>query len=99
MLCLFTSDVHQHLVLWIPAVTLQAIMGCFFITPPVFSVPFSVVVPVSQSRHAMTAGSNAAEHRGRGDDVPSTPHCSLPERWCALPQTQYQLMQVRRGHK
>lgn len=52
----------------------------FFIAPPVFSVPFSVVVPVSQSRHAMTAGSNAAEHRGRGDDVPSTPHCSPPER-------------------
>lgn len=65
----------------------------------VFSVPFADAAPASQLHHATTAGSNAAERCGLHDDVPSTPHCSPPERWCALPQTQYHLTQVRRGHK
>lgn len=70
--------------------------GAQFVTLVCF-VPSSDAVPVSQSHHAATAGSSAAERHERDDDEPSTPRCSLPERWCALLQTQCPLIQDMRG--
>lgn len=84
-----------YLNIWIPAVVLQAILVT---VPPLFSVLYSGGEPVSRSRHATIAGSNAAERRGRDVGVPSTRHCSPPERYCALHQTRCHLIRVRRGH-
>lgn len=63
-----------------------------------FFVPLSDTAPVSQSHHAKIAGSNAARHCGRGDDVPSTPRYNPPERCYAHLQKQYHLIQGKRGH-